>query len=74
MSIFNPDTQTVHTLSASATAIWHQLEVCRDLDGLVQRVAGVYDVAVEQVRTDVAAAVRTLVEAGVVVHERHCDQ
>lgn len=64
VSIYNPETQTVHTLSTSATAVWHELETAGPLEEVTLGVARMYAASVEDVRADVAAVVRTLTEAG----------
>ena len=67
VSVFTPETQTVHVLSESASAVWRQLEESVDLEAVAREIAHQFAVPVDQVRADVVAVLDTLVEAHLVV-------
>lgn len=64
ISVYSPRSQTVHTLSATATAVGHLLDGTRTLERVVADVATSYSTTTEAVEGDVASLVSQLVEDG----------
>lgn len=64
VSVYAPGTQTVHTLSASATAVWRLLDGTRTLEQVAEQVSATYAIPVARARQDVRALVADLRRAG----------
>ena len=64
LALYDAERNEVHVLNVSAGDIWRLLDGERDLDEIVALIAEAYSAHPDDVRPDVAAAVATFVDRG----------
>ena len=64
--VYDPATQSLHRLNASAAHVWLACDGTTSVDQLVNRVARLYTETGETIGTDVRALLGRLVDAGIV--------
>ena len=66
VSVYSPSTEQVVLLNDTATDVWHLADGEQDLAGIVALLARTYGVDPALIHDDIAATVRSFVQAGLI--------